>query len=89
MADFDLKDHEISVADIRRNLPPATLYEEAIQFDKQTRIAASGSLVAYSGSKTGRSPKDKRVVRRSESEADIWWGSVNIALEPTAFDINR
>ena len=89
MADFDLKEHEITVADIRRNLPPATLYEEAIQFDKQTRIAASGSLVAYSGSKTGRSPKDKRVVQRPESQADIWWGPVNIPLEPEGFEINR
>jgi phosphoenolpyruvate carboxykinase (ATP) len=89
MADFSLQEHEITVPDIHRNLPPATLYEEAVRFDSQTRIAASGSLVAYSGTKTGRSPKDKRVVRRPESEKDIWWGTVNIPLEPSVFEINR
>ena len=89
MGDFSLQEQEITVEDIRRNLPPATLYEEAIHFDKQTRIAAGGSLVAYSGSKTGRSPKDKRVVQRPESQSDIWWGTVNIPLEPIGFEINR
>ena len=27
------------------------------------------------GAKTGRSPRDKRVVRESNSEADIWWAA--------------
>jgi phosphoenolpyruvate carboxykinase (ATP) len=45
--------------------------------------------VAYSGEKTGRSPKDKRVVRHSSSESDIWWGSVNVALERHSFITNR
>ena len=65
---------------VRRNLPPPTLYEEAIRHDPSTRIADSGALVAYSGEKTGRSPKDKRIVRRPDSEGDVWWGPVNIPL---------
>ena len=86
---FSLADHGINVAVVHRNLPPSTLYEEAIRFERQTRIAQSGALVAYSGEKTGRSPKDKRIVRRPESERDIWWGPVNVPLEPTSFVINR
>jgi phosphoenolpyruvate carboxykinase (ATP) len=39
--------------------------------------------------KTGRSPKDKRVVKNAASENDIWWGAVNIPLDPRTFDINR
>ena len=31
------------------------------------------------GAKTGRSPRDKRVVRESNSEADIWWAAANNA----------
>jgi phosphoenolpyruvate carboxykinase (ATP) len=27
------------------------------------------------GEKTGRSPKDKRVVRDAATEADVWWAS--------------
>jgi phosphoenolpyruvate carboxykinase (ATP) len=89
MTPFHLEEHGITVEDIRRNLPPSRLYEEAIRFDVKTRIADSGALVAYSGAKTGRSPRDKRIVRRSESERDIWWGPVNFPLEPQSFEINR
>lgn len=86
---FTLGDHGITVANILRNPPPSVLYEEAIRHEPDSRIAESGALVAYSGEKTGRSPKDKRVVRRPESERDIWWGSANVPLEPSSFEINR
>lgn len=38
------------------------------------------------GAKTGRSPRDKRVVREAESENDIWWnqdknGSPNFEMD--------
>src|SRR3954469_7234894 len=89
MAPPPLQAHGITVADVLRNLPPARLYEEAIRFDPGTRIADSGALVAYSGAKTGRSPKDKRIVRHPRSEQDIWWGAVNVPLDPTIFAINR
>ena len=85
MSPFDLKDHEITVAELHRNLPASALYEHAIRFEEETTIAENGALVAYSGEKTGRSPKDKRVVRTAESEKDIWWGPVNVPLEPQSF----
>jgi phosphoenolpyruvate carboxykinase (ATP) len=86
---FDLKDHELTVAEIHRNLPVGALYEHAIRYEKDASIADNGALVAYSGAKTGRSPKDKRVVKNPASEKDVWWGSVNIPLDPAAFAINR
>lgn len=86
---FDLRAHEITVADIGRNLPAARLYEDAIRFDREASLAESGALVAYSGSKTGRSPKDKHIVRHAGSETDIWWGAVNIPIEHRSFEINR
>ena len=89
MAAFNLSEHGISVAEVHRNLPPSRLYEEAIRFDPGTRIADSGALVAYSGSKTGRSPKDKRIVRHAQSENEIWWGPVNVSLTPESFAANR
>jgi phosphoenolpyruvate carboxykinase (ATP) len=89
MTGFSLEPHGILAADVRRNLPPSALYEEAIRHDERTRIADSGALVAYSGEKTGRSPKDKRIVRRPASEGDVWWGPVNVPLEPRSFEINR
>ena len=86
---FDLKDHGITVAEIHRNLPPSALYEHAIRYEKDASIAENGALVAYSGVKTGRSPKDKRVVKHSDSEASVWWGTVNIPITPQTFAINR
>ena len=46
------------------------------------------ALTALSGERTGRSPKDKRVVRNADSEANIWWGSVNVLLEESSFEVN-
>ena len=89
MSEFSLEEHGITVMDVRRNLAPSKLYEEAIRHDHLTRIAESGALVAYSGLKTGRSPKDKRIVRREPSEQEVWWGPVNFPLEPHSFEINR
>jgi phosphoenolpyruvate carboxykinase (ATP) len=86
---FDLRDYDITVEEIHHNLPPSVLYEHAIRYEKEASIAENGALVAYSGTKTGRSPKDKRVVRHPESEADVWWGSVNIPLDMQSFVINR
>lgn len=85
---FDLNDCGITVSDIRRNPTPAQMVEDAIRFDGGT-LTVHGALVAYSGQKTGRSPKDKRIVRDHTSEGDIWWGHVNQALEKRSFDINR
>ena len=89
MDPFDLKDFGINVKEIYRNLPPSALYEHAIRYDKDASIADNGALVAYSGAKTGRSPKDKRVVRSPQSENDVWWGPVNVALDSRTFDVVR
>ncbi len=89
MKPVDLSKHGITVSEIRRNLHPSQLYEEAIRFEAGARITDCGALVAYSGAKTGRSPKDKRVVRRPESENDVWWGNVNIPLQTSTYEINR
>lgn len=89
MNNFSLEEHGITVKKIHRNLAPCRLYEEAILTEPDTRIADSGALVAYSGAKTGRSPKDKRIVKNSASEKDIWWGNVNVALDPQVYEINR
>jgi len=88
-APFNLKDHGVTVTEIHRNLPPSALYEHAIRYEKDGSIAENGALVAYSGAKTGRSPKDKRVVKHPDSEANVWWGTVNIPITPQTFAINR
>ena len=79
----------INVSDIIHNAAPATLYEEAIRQDPQATISDRGALIAYSGTKTGRSPSDKRVVQHADSENDVWWGSINMPIDNRVFEINR
>ncbi|MFG0334823.1 MAG: phosphoenolpyruvate carboxykinase (ATP) [Maioricimonas sp. JB049] len=89
MCPLSLEQHGLSVRDVHRNLAPSTLYEEAIRHEPGTTIANTGALIAYSGEKTGRSPRDKRVVRHPQSEKDVWWGPVNFPLDDHSFMINR
>ena len=77
------------MAAVHRNLAPSVLYEHAIHFEREARVADCGALVAYSGDKTGRSPRDKRVARHAASEQEVCWGPVNIPLDPASFAINR
>ena len=86
---FSLKRHHIDVKNIVRNARPATLYQEALDYEEEAAIADSGALMVRSGEKTGRSPSDKRIVKHSDSENNIWWGSVNVAVDEHTFEINR
>jgi phosphoenolpyruvate carboxykinase (ATP) len=86
---FDLKQYGIDVTNIQRNSNRAKLYETALCTEKGTAISDVGALLVYSGEKTGRSPKDKRVVRNPESENNIDWGEINIPLDEHTFMVNR
>ncbi|MEO0479514.1 MAG: phosphoenolpyruvate carboxykinase (ATP) [Planctomycetota bacterium] len=85
---FDLSQHGISVTNVLRNASPSMLYEQAI-LRGEGKLLASGGLVARSGEKTGRSPKDKRVVDCPDVHDDVWWGDVNMPLSEEIFEINR
>lgn len=89
IAPFDLSQYGITVQDVRRNYSPAALYVEAIRGNDRCDIADTGALIAMSGEKTGRSPKDKRVVEHPESKDDVWWGAVNVPISEETFEVNR
>jgi phosphoenolpyruvate carboxykinase (ATP) len=78
----------ITTADIRRNLSPACLYEEALG-SGEAAITSLGALSMRSGDKTGRSPRDKRIVDHPDSTCDIWWGDVNVKLSSESFAATR
>jgi phosphoenolpyruvate carboxykinase (ATP) len=67
------------------NLSTAALYEAAIR-DHEGLIAADGPLVVRTGKHTGRSPKDKFVVREPSSDDKIWWGEVNQPITEANYD---
>ncbi len=67
------------------NLSTAELYEYAARRSEGI-ISAHGSLVVRTGQHTGRSPKDKFIVREPSSEANIWWGDVNHPISEEHYD---
>ena len=79
---------------VYHNLSPAEYYEHALQYERGTHIVSNGALATLSGAKTGRSPRDKRVVREPDTEKDIWWakdssGSPNYEMDEHTFILNR
>src|SRR5712691_2395369 len=76
---------EIPGASAKWNLTSAALYEEAIRRGEGL-MADEGPLVCRTGEHTGRSPKDKFLVREPGSEKEIAWGAVNRAMDPADFD---
>ena len=85
---IDLSCYGLHVDDVIHNATPARLYEFAI-VNHDAVIATSGALATRSGDKTGRSPKDKRIVDHPDSTDDIWWGDINMRLTQRSFSINR
>jgi phosphoenolpyruvate carboxykinase (ATP) len=85
---IDLRPYGINVARVLRNPSPSRLYEDAV-IREQAAITSTGALATSSGEKTGRSPKDKRIVDHSDSAADIWWSSVNMKMDEDTFMQNR
>ena len=67
------------------NLSVAELYERAIAADEGV-IAADGPLVVRTGQHTGRSPRDKFIVREPSSASKVWWGEVNQELSEANYD---
>ena len=83
---FTLANYGIQVKTLYRNAPPGQLYELGLKNEKGTAISSSGALMAFSGEKTGRSPKDKRIVDEPRSRDHVWWGDVNIAISGDNFE---
>ncbi|MEP5926734.1 MAG: phosphoenolpyruvate carboxykinase (ATP), partial [Nitratireductor sp.] len=67
------------------NYRPAALYEEGIRRG-EGEIAANGPFVVKTGVHTGRSAKDKFIVRDASTEKTVWWDN-NKSMTPEAFDL--
>lgn len=86
-----LEKHDILLQEnlILRNASVPVLVEKALQHEQGSALTSTGALMTRSGVKTGRSPKDKRIVFEDSSCNDVWWGRVNIKLDKEAFMVNR
>jgi phosphoenolpyruvate carboxykinase (ATP) len=68
-----------------RNLSTPQLIETAIARG-EGRLAANGALVAMTGARTGRSPRDKFTVEDEETRSRTDWGKVNQPFAPDKFN---
>ena len=69
---------------IHYNLLEPALIEEALRRD-EGKLGRGGAFLVTTGKFTGRSPKDKHVVKTPDIEDRIWWEN-NAAMSPEGFD---
>ena len=66
-------------------LPPKKLHDITVN-NKQGITVNSGALAINTGAFTGRSPKDRFIVKDSITEDNVWWGDINIPFDSDKFD---
>ncbi|HMQ42043.1 MAG TPA: phosphoenolpyruvate carboxykinase (ATP), partial [Paracoccus sp. (in: a-proteobacteria)] len=83
--DFKLEDQGIEgVGSVYYNLLEPALVEHAVRRG-EGKLGLGGAFLVSTGKHTGRSPKDKFVVRTPLVEDSIWWEN-NQPMEAEAFD---
>ncbi|MGH2819254.1 MAG: phosphoenolpyruvate carboxykinase (ATP) [Actinomycetota bacterium] len=70
---------------VHANVTVPELVERSIGRGEGT-LSEDGALVALTGERTGRSPKDRFFVAHGESKNEIYWGQVNQPVDPEIFD---
>src|SRR5262245_50256897 len=75
----------INLGPIHANLAPAALTELALRRGEGL-LAARGALAAYTGQRTGRSPRDRYILPELDRRDEIHWGPTNQPLDEAAFE---
>ena len=75
-----------STEKIHYQLTPEELIADTLNMG-EGRLNDTGALVIKTGEFTGRSPKDKFIVRDALTENTVSWNEFNIPIEPKYFDI--
>ncbi|MFN3210239.1 MAG: phosphoenolpyruvate carboxykinase [Roseovarius sp.] len=82
---FTLEDQGITgLGEVHYNLIEPALIEAAIHRN-EGRLGKGGTFLVSTGQFTGRSPKDKHVVKTDSVADSIWWEN-NAPMTPEAFD---
>jgi len=67
------------------NLDPIVLSKLSVDLG-QAKETSTGAITVDTGEFTGRSPKDRFIVKDAITEDAIWWGNINIPFDADAFD---
>ena len=82
---ISLNSHGITSKSIYYQLSADELQAKTIALGQGTE-AASGALAIRTGEFTGRSPKDRFIVKDALTKDHVWWGEVNLPFSPNDFD---
>ena len=82
---ISLKALGITSKSVHYQCSPDQLHAKTIAL-KQGVEASSGALAINTGEFTGRSPKDRFIVKDAITKDKVWWGDINIPFSPCAFD---
>ncbi|WP_088324427.1 phosphoenolpyruvate carboxykinase (ATP) [Polaribacter tangerinus] len=83
---ISLEDLGINNATIRYQLSSSELHKETL-LKNQGEETALGAIAIRTGEFTGRSPKDRFIVKDSVTEDLVWWSDINLPFEADKFDL--
>ncbi|TXK71615.1 phosphoenolpyruvate carboxykinase (ATP) [Mesonia sp. HuA40] len=83
--EFSLENYGIKDAKINYQLSSEELHAITVQKGQGVTVN-SGALAVNTGEFTGRSPKDRFIVKDDVTQDEVWWGDVNIPFDPAKFD---
>ncbi|MDX1762201.1 MAG: phosphoenolpyruvate carboxykinase (ATP), partial [Christiangramia sp.] len=82
---ISLEDYGIKNATVHYQLSPKELQEETLRLGQGVE-SSFGALAINTGEFTGRSPKDRFIVKDEITKDKVWWGDINIPFDPEKFD---
>ncbi|MAN59820.1 MAG: phosphoenolpyruvate carboxykinase (ATP) [Flavobacteriaceae bacterium] len=82
---ISLDQYGIANAKVKYQLSSEQLHNETIEKGQGTE-ASSGALAVNTGEFTGRSPKDRFIVKDDVTREKVWWGNINIPFPTDMFD---
>lgn len=82
---MNLSNRLLKHENIHENLSVPSLIEKIIQLDEGT-LTSTGSIRVETGKYTGRSPKDRFIVKDEVSDEHVHWGNVNQPISEKIFE---
>ncbi len=82
---ISLQEYGIIDAKVNYQLSPDQLHNSTISKGQGVE-ASSGALAVNTGEFTGRSPKDRFIVKDDVTKDRVWWGNINIPFDSDKFE---
>lgn len=83
---YGLEHHGIrNTGNVFWNIPTPQLYEQ-VTTRREGVLSHLGPITVRTGHHTGRSPRDRFIVKDPSSEAKVWWGEENRPFDIPKFD---